>query len=338
LKFFLFPFSFIYATIVSIRNKFFDFGILRVNRLNSKSICVGNLSVGGTGKTPMTIYLTNLLKNHYSISIVSRGYKRLTKGLLKVDDKTKYQECGDEPKLYKNLFKNEISVYVSEKRMLAVNQIEKKNSSENIILFDDAFQHRYIHSGLNILMTNFDKLFVDDFVLPMGSLREPRVGAKRSHIIVVNKCPNEIDFSHKNQVISKLKPFCKNIFFSRYAMKDPVPFGLVKTMSSNILVVTGIANPTYLHIHLKKSHKIEILKFKDHHAFSEYDIQMIHEKIDNFAGDWSIVTTQKDFMRMKDNIDNWKIKNFPWFYIPIELQIEDENSFNEMIRKYVRKI
>lgn len=316
----------------------FDHGLLRVHKIEAKSICIGNLSVGGTGKTPMTIYLSNLLKTEHHVNIVSRGYKRKTKGLLKVENNSNYEQYGDEPSQYKHRFKNDIEVYVSERRIFAVNKIEKDKTEQKIILLDDAFQHRNVLAGLNVLMTNYNNLFVDDFVLPMGRLREPKKSAKRAHIIVVNNCPNEIVETEREYILSRMANYCDKLFFSKYILNDPVPFGNTKKLASNLLVVTGIAHPEYLHATLKNSFTIEVIVFKDHHRFCEEDIQKIHEKINNFAGDWSIVTTEKDFMRVKDNLKEWNLTNFPWFYLPIDLKIEKEKEFNEIVINYARKV
>ena len=334
-KFLLFPFSMIYGIIIRIRNYLFDVHILKQHKIQCSSICVGNLSVGGTGKTPMVVYLSNLLINERELSIVSRGYRRITSGFKKVNTSDTYRYFGDESRLYLHRFGDKVNVFVSEKRLEAVRYIEN-NHSKGCIILDDAFQHRHVKAGFSILMTNYSSLFHNDFLLPVGTLREPSSAAQRSDIIVVNKCPDKIP-EEKSILIKQLEKYKKPVFISRYKYLDPVAFGREKELKPNLILVTGIANTKYMLDYLSSFQKIEQIKFKDHHDFSKKDIENIHQKFDNFAGGWSILTTEKDYIRLAERVDEWNIAGYPWFFLPIEMEIENKKHFNKIIKDYVRK-
>lgn len=334
----LFPFSLIWWAITTSRNFLFDRSILSSYLIPEKSITVGNLSVGGTGKTPMTVYLTKLLSEHHSVDILSRGHGRNTKGFLLLNEKHRAQEVGDEPLLYFRRFKKNVKVAVSENRELGIRTL-KKELAKSIIILDDAFQHRRVRAGFSVLLTTYNSLFTKDCLLPVGNLREGRSGAKRSDIIVVTKCPKHISENKKNKLTESLAKYNKPIFFASISYAPPVPFGNCKNISTKVLVITGIAKPESLIEFVSKTSQIEHISFPDHHNFSAREIQGIHEKIDTFVSkDWSIVTTEKDYVRLLPFIEKWGISNYPWFYIPIETKLENEQEFNQLILAYVSTI
>ena len=338
-RYFLFPFSFLYYIITLIRNLFFDWGIITSQKLQEPSICIGNLSVGGSGKTPMTIYLSNLLKNDFQVQILSRGYGRKTSGYKEVTLDSTSDDVGDEPLLYKNRFKTEITVAVAEKRSLGANELLKIQTKNSILLLDDAFQHRSVNAGFSILLTPFQQIFSSDFLLPVGNLREARCGAKRADCIVITKCPESIEAAHKNRIIECMQKYSKPIFFSSIEYGELISFGAKRTSFETVLLVCGIAQPETLIIELRKKYKVEVLLFADHHNFDSSDIKEIHQKFDTFAlENTAIITTEKDYVRLQTKLTADELETYPWYYLPIELKIENEDEFNFLIKKYVTAI
>ena len=338
-RYFLFPFSFLYYIITLIRNLFFDWGIIKSQKLQEPSICIGNLSVGGSGKTPMTIYLTNLLKNDFQVQILSRGYGRKTSGYKEVTLDSTSEDVGDEPLLYKKRFKSELTVAVAEKRSLGANELLKIQTKNSILLLDDAFQHRSVNAGFSILLTPFQQIFSSDFLLPVGNLREARCGAKRADCIVITKCPESIEAAHKNRIIECMQKYSKPIFFSTIEYGELISFGAKRTSFETVLLVCGIAQPETLIIELRKKYKVEVLLFADHHNFDSSDIKEIHQKFNTFAlENVAIITTEKDYVRLQTKLKADELENYPWYYLPIELKIENEDEFNFLIKKYVTAI
>ena len=338
-RYFLFPFSFLYYIITIIRNLFFDWGIITSQKLQEPSICIGNLSVGGSGKTPMTIYLTNLLKNDFQVQILSRGYGRKTSGYKEVSEDSTSDDVGDEPLLYKKRFKSELTVAVAEKRSLGANELLKIQTKNSLLLLDDAFQHRSVNAGFSILLTPFQQIFSSDFLLPVGNLREARCGAKRADCIVITKCPESIEAAHKNRIIECMQKYSKPIFFSAIEYGELISFGAKRTSFETVLLVCGIAKPETLIIELRKKYKVEVLLFADHHNFDSSDIKGIHQKFNTFAlENVAIITTEKDYVRLQTKLKADELENYPWYYLPIELKIENEDEFNFLIKKYVTAI
>lgn len=338
-RYFLFPFSFLYYIITLIRNLFFDWGIIKSQKLQEPSICIGNLSVGGSGKTPMTIYLTNLLKNDFQVQILSRGYGRKTSGYKEVSENSTSDDVGDEPLLYKKRFKTELTVAVAEKRSLGANELLKIQTKNALLLLDDAFQHRSVNAGFSILLTPFQQIFSSDFLLPVGNLREARCGAKRADCIVITKCPESIESAHKNRIIECMQKYSKPIFFSSIEYGELISFGAKRSSFETVLLVCGIAKPETLIIELRKKYKVEVLLFTDHHNFDSSDIKGIHQIFDTFAQENSvIITTEKDYVRLQTKLTADELETYPWYYLPIELKIENEDEFNFLIKKYVTAI
>ena len=339
LRWLLFPISIIFWLIGIVRNALYNNHLLKSYAPEIPSICIGNLRVGGTGKSPMTNYLISLLKLDHSVTVLSRGYGRKTTGFHLVKDTDSSMDVGDEPLAYKLEHLDTINVAVSENRRNGIQQLLPFPTNA-VLLLDDAFQHRQIKAGLTILLSTFDAPFYNDFLLPTGNLREAKSGANRADIIVITKCPNDITQEQKDAVTKKLAKYQKKIFFSKinYAALAPISKLVVKDIEK-VLIVSGIANPTAMLNHLSTIYTTDHINFSDHHEFSQKDIEIIHKKFDTFANkNTIIVTTHKDFMRLKNVLSELHLENYPWYILPMTVTIENENEFNQLIRNYVRKI
>ena len=329
----LFPFSLIYGGIAAIRNIMFDCGWKKQTKFDLPVICVGNLSVGGTGKTPQIEYLVRLLQDKFRTVTLSRGYKRKTEGFYLADASTKMEDIGDEPFQYFSKFKN-IHVAVDAKRVNGVWQILNRLPNTQVILLDDAYQHRHIKAGFYVLLTKFDELYCDDLVLPAGNLREFASGANRADVIVVTKCPTDLSLE-KQQVIKQKLNVNPNqeVYFTTIGYHTEVTNGedslpLNQLVNNTFIAVAGIAKPEYFYKHLKVS-KNNFVTFPDHHHFSEKDIDLILKKADGKK----IITTEKDFTRLQGKLPKDQL-----YYLPIETQfLNNAASFNAKILDYVGK-
>ncbi len=346
-KILLWPFSIIYGLINLIRNKLFDWGILPSHSFDIPVISVGNLSTGGTGKTPHIEYLVNLLRDEYRIAVLSRGYKRATKGFILAHKNSTYRDLGDEPFQYISKF-SDITVAVDEDRVHGIRELMKLNPPPDVVLLDDAFQHRYVKPGLSILLTDFYKLYPHDLVLPAGNLREFKSGAKRADIIVVSKGPRVLSpFTYRRiHGLIKPEPHQQLMFsFIRHGKLTQIP-GLdyvpeKKSFYSEILLVAGIANPYPLEAHLKqRGARVTLMQFGDHHRFTREDIEKIEDKFEAiFVKNKVIVTTEKDMMRLTQPEIFDMISKMPICYIPVEVKIHNKfaDKFNQQIKDYVRE-
>ena len=336
----LLPFSWIYGAITSLRNWCYDHGLLSSYTIPGKSIVVGNLSMGGTGKTPHVDLISSLLlEQKKKVAILSRGYGRESKGMKEVFQDSISSEVGDEPLQYKQKYKENIIVTVAEGRKRGVEYIQNTYPENEIIILDDAFQHRAVKAGLNILISDFSNPFYSDFVLPAGNLRESRSGKKRADIVIISQCPSKNTEEKREIIKSKINLPLSEIFFSRIEYGELKPFRKrIDFNQKNILLVTGIGNPKPLVDFLEEKHTVEHLRFKDHHRFTSKDIAEIHQKFDIFATDDKIiVTTEKDFMRLQ-NFKECNSNNYPWFYQPIITTIIEQQKFKTYINGYVSQI
>ena len=336
LRFLLFPFAIIYDVVTTIRNFFFNVGVFKQTTFNTPVIVVGNLSVGGTGKTPQIEYLIRQLNKRFKVAVLSRGYKRKTNGFVLLNDVHKAIDVGDEPLQYFKKFKD-IDVAVDANRVEGVKKLLQQKTPE-VILLDDAYQHRKIKGSFYILLTKFDDLFTNDFLLPTGNLRESRAGAKRADIIIVTKCPSNLNKSKQIQVKNKLKKFEKEVFFTSISygniLSKETKIELSTLINYDILLVTGIANPNPLLDFLStKKLNYKHLKYADHHNFTSAEIESIKLKFDELESDKKIIlTTEKDFTRLYDIIDNL-------FYIEIEVCfLENQRiDFNDKIISHIQQ-
>lgn len=350
----LFPFSLLYGLMAYFRNLLYDFGIIKSQSFEVPIISVGNLCLGGTGKSPHIEYLIKLLQEGNKVAVLSRGYGRTSKGFISASKESDAFEIGDEPKQFKEKFP-ETEVAVDVNRIRGIRKILRKISRINVILLDDAFQHRHVKPGLSVLLTDYSKLFVDDFPVPYGSLREWKSGSSRADIIVVTRIPEYFSPMEKRIIRDNIKPKpYQKIYFSNIHYGDFIPLNRNKEHSKgnltkefyferdfSVLLVTGIANPAPLSYYLKNKVKdLRHIKFRDHHRYSVSDINGLKKIFNNIATENKIIlTTEKDAMRLGLPAFQKIVNDLPIFYIPIEIGFheKDQEEFNEQIINYVRK-
>ncbi len=330
IRFLLFPFAVLYDLITSIRNLFFSTGIFKSKSFEIPVIAVGNLSVGGTGKTPQIEYLIRLLKDSYKIATLSRGYKRKTKGFQILKETHTAEDVGDEPLQFFLKFK-EITVAVDANRTQGIKKLQELIQPE-VVLLDDAFQHRKVKADLYILLTKYDNLYANDFLLPTGNLRESRRGAKRAEIVIVTKCPEILLEKEKQRIKERLKiqPNQK-LYFTKIVynttLKGTNEVALSTFKKKKVILVTGIANPNPL-LRFLESKEIEYkhIKFPDHHNFSLNEIEEIKQELTKSnESDTIILTTEKDYVRLKGKLEKL-------YYLEIETKfLEGEKPFKATI-------
>ncbi|MGO4772377.1 tetraacyldisaccharide 4'-kinase [Flavobacterium sp. W22_SRS_FK3] len=329
----LFPFAILYGFITTIRNFLFDKGILKSTSFDIPIIAVGNLSVGGTGKTPQIEYLIRLLSDKYKVATLSRGYKRKSEGFVLADATSNAETLGDEPFQFYQKFPN-IQVAVDANRTNGIAQLLSQNEKPEVILLDDAFQHRKVKAGFYILLTAFDDLYADDFMLPTGNLRESRRGANRANVVVVTKCPKNLSDEKQEEIRLKLKLNDSSQVYFTFIDYDDKVYGKVEKIevkdikSEAKILLAGIAKPKSFFDYLKNE-KDECLTFPDHHHFSENDVSEIQNKAQNKK----IITTEKDYVRLKDATVITKL-----YYLPIKSTfINHHQNFDDTILEYVNR-
>ena len=349
----LYPFSFLYGIGVNLRNQLFDWNILRSRSFDVPIICIGNITVGGTGKTPHTEYLIRLLQKEHQVAVLSRGYKRKSKGFVLATPETTVEEIGDEPYQMKQKFPH-VHIAVDADRCNGIEQLCAPGITPevDVILLDDAYQHRYVKPGINILLVDYHRMINEDALLPAGRLREPERGKNRANIVIVTKCPRDIK-PMDYRIISKqinLYPYQK-LYFSTLTYGDLTP--LLKSREETatrplnslgkdekVLLLTGIASPKQLQHDLSQytSH-IETIAFPDHHAFNAKDMEAIKERFTQMGeGRKIIITTEKDATRLINHphLDDSVKESI--YILPVEIEImqKQQESFNEYITGYVK--
>ncbi|RTL12300.1 MAG: tetraacyldisaccharide 4'-kinase [Flavobacteriaceae bacterium] len=323
----LFPLAFLYWLITFIQNWLYDKGIFKSYSFNVPIIAVGNLSVGGTGKTPQIEYLIRLLSDKYKVAVLSRGYKRTSEGFILADESATASSIGDEPFQFFLKFPN-IQVAVDANRKNGIQNLLQLPNKPDVILLDDAFQHRKVKAGFYILLTAYDDLFCDDYILPFGNLREPSSGKKRADMIIVTKCPNDLSEIAQQKIREKLK-VKQQVFFTTIQYDDYV-FGndsqllVSEIQSESKVLVAGIAKPK-LFFDFLKNEKDETLVFPDHHHFSKQDCEQILAK----ANGRKIITTEKDFVRLNGLLPKEQL-----LYLPIKSTFLNTN-IDKTIEEYV---
>jgi tetraacyldisaccharide 4'-kinase len=350
LKFFLFPFAFIYQAITQIRNLLYDYQIFKTKITKAFIVSIGNLTVGGTGKTPHVEYVIEVLLEKFdnqSLATLSRGYRRKTKGIIIANQQIRNQvisarTIGDEPMQIFNKFEKKITVCVGENRVEAVEAMLAYQPSIQVIILDDAYQHRAIHRNINILLTDYYQAFYQDFLLPMGRLRESRRGAKRADAVIVTKCPSDITPAQKASISAQIKKYIRPqipIFFSTFAYQPPVPlFESAHSLSefkerSKLILLTGIAQTSALRTYLAT--KYEIIKhfeFADHFAYTTTHLKEIinYYLIESQKYPCYILTTEKDGVKLLSFQE--MLQTYPIFYLPIRVQFLQEE---ELFRNFV---
>lgn len=338
----LLPFSLIYAAITLLRNLLYDKGFLRQASFNAPVICVGNITVGGTGKTPCIEYIAGELSRDHIPGLVSRGYRRKTKGVVIAKPSSDAFEIGDEPFQISQRFPS-MPIVVGEKRVEAIASL-LSSSKADVVLMDDGFQHRAVKAGMYIMMMDFNRPIWRDFTFPAGNMREPASGRKRANIIIVSKCPEDISPETRAEYIRKLNPSeNQHVFFTRIKYGALQPFAnqpMHWNDGINIIAVSGIANTAPFIGHLKTmAAQVDELSFGDHHNFSNDDLLMIENKFAAMPHNSSVVTTQKDAARLK----SMDLKDFTFisklFILPIEMEFlfNDKTKFDQLINHYVAK-
>lgn len=333
LRLLLFPFAGVYYAITLARNMLYDAGILSSRTYALPVICIGNLSVGGTGKSPMTEFVIRLLKNKYQVATLSRGYGRASKGYKDVHPHSQATEVGDEPLQFAQKFKD-IQVAVCEDRQEGIKRLLSKPTSPQVILLDDAYQHRKVKAGFYIVLTPYGDLYSNDYLLPAGNLREPRGGASRADIVVVTKCPEQVSQQEQRHIEKQLgirshqELFFSKIRYSEEVYGSDIQRSLKSLKTTNITLVTGIANPQPLLSYLQAqglffSHKA----YGDHHNFTNSEIREL-EKVD------CILTTEKDYVRLRPLL---QLKSL--FYLPIRVCfLGGDDEISKKIERYVTTV
>ncbi len=347
---FLYPLSLLYGLITGFRNFLYNAEILKSHSFPIPVVSVGNLTVGGTGKTPMTEYLADLLVKDFDVAVLSRGYMRKTRGFLFATESSRSEDIGDEPLQIARKFP-EITVAVDRRRVHGVREILQKKPDTGVIILDDAFQHRSITPGFSILLSDFNRLMIHDHILPYGNLRESLANMKRADIILITKVPETITPIQRRLIFKEIQkaPY-QELFFTSIKYKTPFPvfddFKAEKNIFSrrvlpDIVLVTGIANPGHLVDYLQKlSGEIIQLPFGDHHRFNNRDIEKISEAWESLRSSRKyLITTEKDAVRLREftNIAEPIRKTF--YYIPIGIHFlnNDKEEFDNLIIEYVRK-
>jgi tetraacyldisaccharide 4'-kinase len=338
----LLPFALLYWFGITIRNWLYDNKISRSTSFALPIICVGNLSVGGTGKSPMVEYLVRLLDPKYKIATLSRGYKRKTKGYALATAGSTALEIGDEPMQFHLKFPG-IAVAVGEERLVAIPQLLHDRPETAVIILDDAFQHRAVSAGLNILLTEYSNLFTRDFYLPTGDLRDLKSQYKRAQVIVVTKCEPALTIEEKEKLIKEICPkkgqsvlFATTRYDAPYQIMTRMPYTI--TDGTRVLLVTGIANPTPLKEWVEKhSREYHLVQYADHHIFTIDDLNEIKRKFEAMEDqDRIILTTEKDAVRLLKF--GTEIKDWPLYVLPVrhDFLFDDQQAFDQSVLDFIR--
>lgn len=327
------PLSIIYGAVIYVRNKLFDWGLLKQHEFGVPVLCVGNLAVGGTGKTPHTEYIVNALKGDYRIGVLSRGYRRSTKGFVVATKRSTPSDIGDEPFQIYEKFGHEVKVAVCESRVKGITQLLKLDPTINLVVLDDAFQHRYVKPTVSIVLMEWNRPVYNDDLMPLGHLREPAGALLRSDLVVITKCPQEVRPGDARLIYQHLGLFAyQNVFFSRYDYGNlvsvfPDEAHFTPTLDSmgagdSVLLLSGIANPKPLSRYIKsRGVKLTSMRYPDHHRFTRSDFADIKKKFDAMPGpNRYIITTEKDAVRLEASPYYPHELRGLTFYIPITVE------------------
>lgn len=334
LKPILYPISVIYGLVVWLRNLCFDTGLLKSQKIPGRSICIGNIAVGGTGKSPHTAYLIMLLENQFDLQVLSRGYGRSSKGYREVSIDSNAIEVGDEPLMLKQKFPD-CTVAVCEDRFHGVLQL-KAFKPNGLIILDDAFQHRWVKAGLNIVLNTYDRPLEKEAFLPVGRLRDEVKQLRRADALIITKCPQFETFDQE-LIRAKYNKFDIPIFFSRYKY---IPLKALTekrvTNFDKVILVSAIAHPEILGQAFDAKQEIHYRSFADHYCYTAADIKEIHHFFDNFAADKTVlVTTAKDWVKLNTLLSPQDRQSYPWMLLDFEIEWSDAQAFNQFIKTYV---
>lgn len=343
-KILLAPFSLLYGLGISLRDLLYRWGLLRGVRFGIPTISVGNLSIGGAGKSPHIEYLVRLLKDYIDVATLSRGYGRKSRGFMLVQPNNSAEQVGDEPLQFKRKFPN-ITVSISESRTFAIPQLLKNNAAIQTVLLDDAFQHRAIQPALNILLTEFSHPYTRDYLLPSGRLREWRSAYRRADYIVVSKCPPVLEEAQRTAMTSELGLLPRQkIFFSYYDYQRPQYIfdyrqQLILDENLDVLVICAIARTQYLLDYLEPNvRSVKLLEYEDHHYFTKFDLSNLKTRFSQMEHKRKVIlTTEKDAMRLQLHQSFIVENKLPVFAIPVEVKFhgEDGAAFDESIKDFL---
>lgn len=341
----LYPLSIVYRSVTSFRNHLYNIQYKPSFHFETTTISVGNLSAGGTGKSPMVEYLIRLLKEQYKIATLSRGYGRKSKGFRIANSEDNAETLGDEPFQFYLKFRDEIVVSVGEERAVAIPEILFFDENTEVILLDDAYQHLKVARDLNILLTTFDNPFFSDFVLPAGRLREAPSGAGRADLIVVTKCPKDITATQKEAYSREIKKFASDdtpVFYSTIEYGDPLPIydQSVGKPRGRALLVSGLANPDHFEDYCRARYDVEYhFKFKDHHHYTAADIQQIKARLEVMPGaEKFLLTTEKDMVKFINPEIQSQLSGVHVYYLPIKMKIiENATDFDNIVINTITK-
>jgi tetraacyldisaccharide 4'-kinase len=343
-KLLLAPLSLLYGIGISVRNSFYNSGLIRSVKFNLPVISVGNLSVGGAGKTPHIEYLLRLLHDYIEVGTLSRGYKRNTSGYLDVEADNSASEVGDEPLQFRRKFPD-IAVSVCENRAYGIPQMVGRHPALQAILLDDAFQHRAVVPGLNIMLTEYARPFFEDFLMPSGRLREWRSAYHRADVLIVSKCPADLTIEQKHQMLEKLKPLAhQKVFFTQYTYGDPYyifnsGYKKILDKDTDLQLLSAIAGTDYLMAYLNPLvATVTSQEYTDHHNFSEDDLRDIRAQFLRIKSpNKLILTTEKDAMRLEAHREYIHKEDLPIFVLPIEVEFlfNEGPQFDQMIQNYL---
>ena len=339
LRFLLTPIALIYKLITGIRNYLYDIRHFKSFSFEIPMISVGNLTVGGTGKTPHVEFLIRMLKDVYHVGVLSRGYGRKTTGFIMADELESAKTIGDEPMQYFQKYGHEVSVSVCESRAYAVPCIAFEKPETQVILLDDAFQHRKVKPDFNILLSDYKRPFYDDYILPVGLLRESRKGASRADAIIVSKSPEDLSAEEQETITSQIQRYApqKPVFFTSILYGAPQPITPIDhqiAVCENIVLFAGLANMKPLETYLKSKYTVlHSFDFKDHHRYHKDDIVQIIQIFNQFPEkNKCLFTTEKDMVKLLDPILYELISTYPVFYVPIEVAfLNREEEFKTLL-------
>jgi tetraacyldisaccharide 4'-kinase len=344
LRLLLYPFSLIYAAVIMLRNAAYDTGLFKSRKFNLPLISIGNLSVGGSGKSPMAEYLIRLLKDKYRVATLSRGYGRKTNGFIELSEMSSAEEAGDEPVQFKHKFPS-ITVAVCEDRVKGIQNLERKN---DLVIMDDAFQHRAVNPGLSLLLFDYNTISDTQYLLPAGNLREPLSGRKRADILVITKSPADLSEAERIKVTEHLKPYPhQRVFFSYLKYENLISFNDEQHIplseinkETKVVLLSGIANP-YPLLNKLKQYTSSVIhhNYPDHHQFSTKNIAKLAAEWHKYEPEMLIITTEKDAQRLRSAELTELLKDLPVYYLPIRMSIykPEEDAFNNIIKNYVAK-
>ena len=340
----LLPVALLYGIGVSIRNLLYRVGILRSVRFDLPVISVGNMTVGGTGKSPHIEYLMRWLHQYINVAVLSRGYGRSTAGYRTVISTDSALSVGDEPLQFKRKFP-EVPVSVSESRALGVPELVRLNPGTNCVLLDDAFQHIAVTPGMNILLTEYNRPFTKDWLLPSGRLREWRSGYRRADLIIVTKCPEDLDEKQRSDMVFKIDPYpWQKVFFSHYQYTTPYDLFRPDMLldlepDTDVLLISAIANTDYMLDYLKKNvRSVYTMEFEDHHYFSETDLLELRKRFKQLDSSKKIIlTTEKDATRLELHREVLWENELPVYVLPIQVEFlgNDEKDFQKEVRTFL---